>query len=286
MGYTPHKLSYLVSKTIILTNPDPIPFDSLLSTHEYNRRGLSTQRIYELCCKNMMIAVGDPSVANIKLVVGITPELQAAEQKELDEMADGYERRFHTVKDKPSELAKEFLWAMEEWNALLQLHNAANHTHPQGGNPRYPWYAVVLFGFNMDHLRAKFDVIETHIGNLIKPLSDAVVPLQGMTARNLMRFVDSISIYSQPPAYKNPHYVEAHLDTRMLIGKLAEHEAAEEKKKAAEAGKKGLKGVRQQLNETFVKEGISSFVKSVYAGVGALLMLLAVFLWHWFKSKP
>jgi hypothetical protein len=255
MGYHKLQLNYFVANSTlgfgIVRGIQPILAGSLLSKEEFLRRGLVAEYMKGFLQSNtdvMMSEAESNALHNAKIIVGLTPEMELQQQAKLDADADDYEQAFKSASGVASDYARLFKSAMEDWNTLLQMYLTAKDRPIHGGHPEYQWFNGVKLGFEMDHLRSRFDIVENHLAKLLEPLKPAVVKLDGFHITNLQNFAGSLSIYSNAADPLNEHYTSAYYDADMFVHKLTDYEAGQKQKAEAEAKTKGWEGVNLNIS--------------------------------------
>ena len=214
---------FIVANGSIGTHPHPIPQGTILSRGEFMRRGLTSERIGQLCAERppILVPATHEDLARIKAVIGLTPDLEANHASTLQRRAADYAAAFERVKHSPSQVAALLLDALRDWRNAERAYLDADNNMALASGSLPEWANQVRTGFEMDRRRAELSVIEAHIRILMEPVKRGIVRLPGIQATPLQRFVASMRPVSKTP---NADWAEAVMLAEMLPLKLEDAE--------------------------------------------------------------
>src|SRR5438105_2921256 len=108
---------FIVATGSIGTHPYAIPQEAVLSRDELIRRGLTPERINELCADRPPILrrATPEELSRAKEAVGITPEIEAAHTNDVEKREADYRAAADRVKASPAKAAAMLFDALHEW---------------------------------------------------------------------------------------------------------------------------------------------------------------------------
>jgi hypothetical protein len=228
--WLPHHADYFIN-TQNIGSANQIPEGSVLSRAEYQRRGLTNERIGQL--SNIMRSATTEEITERKRVIGISTESDADWLEKVGTLASNYAKLLADCNGVESKVAMLLEGTLRDWKLLENAYfEWGKLPISVNGNP--PWRESVQRGFQLDRFREELSVTEMALRNILEPVKRAIVRLPAIDALPLQRFADTMHERGKDP---NPLWRDASYNIELVRMKL---EGVEAERKRHEPGGIGV----------------------------------------------